>query len=406
MPIYLRQILGFITLLGIGNGIQAQDPTPIAAVPHPYKFKAAIDSQLAESTEPWKYQLAAWEYSYIGEYETMLSTWDQNGASVRVVDTASFEAFQEAYTAQDALSYLAACADTAQVVIINEAHHQPMHRVFTTSLLIQLYQQGYRYLGLETLDKRDTALNDRKYPIYRSGTYSREPQFGQLIRIALQLGYTLFPYEAAGNTNGTEREIEQARNIQQHIQQDPQGKYLIHCGFAHAVEGAYRSWGKAMAGRLYEFTGINPLTINQTDFSEKSDHAFNHPLYQPLQLAEPSVFVDAAGHPFKAPSHPDWFDIMVFHPKTLMQSGRPHWLFRNQQQAVAIDLPKDEPGFPLMVLAFRDGEDMRQAVPCDIVYVAEEKDKVTLALAPGDYLIIYQTAAKEASMLRMKVAAN
>lgn len=49
--------------------------------------------------------------------------------------------------------------------MINEAHHQLMHRTFTTSLLEGLYAKGYRFLGLEALAYDDTLLNQRGYPV-------------------------------------------------------------------------------------------------------------------------------------------------------------------------------------------------------------------------------------------------
>lgn len=82
----------------------------------------------------------------------------------------------------------------------------------------------------------------------------------------------MFGYEATGGENGKEREIAQARNIIRFIDQNPHGKLLIHCGHDHVIEGmpSSRAWEKAMAGRLKEYTQIDPFTIDQTQFAEKS----------------------------------------------------------------------------------------------------------------------------------------
>jgi len=379
----------------------SQVPQKVESHSFPYKFSSQIAEELETKTEPWKYQLAAWDYSYIGEYDKTLSTWDLDHPFPIVFDQDKFERFREDYHPVNAIEYILKRADTAQVVIINEAHQQPRHRVFTTELLIQLYEKGYRYLGMETLDKQDGELNKRGYPIYQSGTYSMEPQFGNMIRKALEIGYTLFPYESDGN--GTEREIGQARNIETQIQKDPQGKYLIHCGFAHASEGEYKSWGKAMAGRLLEFTGINPLTINQTEFTEKSNKSFENGLYQRLDLAESSVFVTRRGESFKHETHPEWFDMMVFHPRTRKIEGRPDWIFTNGKQQVKIDLSKIDLAFPALVLAYKAGEDEKKAIPVDIKNLGEKQPDVTLALEKGSYRIFIQNQEEQTFVIQQKV---
>ena len=376
----------------------AEQSDPIS---FPYKFQSEIMEELESNTEPWKNQLAAWELSYIGEYEKALQVWDEGKTGGRAIDADKFQQFQETYQPKNALQYILNAADTAQVVIINEAHHQPYHRVFTTELLQDLYDKGYRYFGLETLDSQDQELNTRKYPVYQSGTYSREPQFGNLIRKALEIGYHLFPYESEGN--GREREIGQAQKIQKQIQQDSTAKYLIHCGFAHAAEGEYKSWGKAMAGRLQEFTGINPLTINQTEFTETGIDTFANPIFQQLELSESSVFIDSNNQSFKHEKQANWFDILVFHPKTIIEDGRPNWIFRNEKQKIQIRPDIYEIEFPVLVFAFKEGEDVSRAVPFDLVYSADKQKVINLALEKGAYTIIIQNLKEKALAIKVQV---
>ncbi|MBC3784187.1 hypothetical protein [Spirosoma utsteinense] len=103
-----------------------------------------------------------------------------------------------------------------------------MHRAFTTSPLKDLYQGGFRYLGAETLNSRDSTLNQRRYPLIRSGYYTREPQYGNLIREALQLGYQLVAYEARNKdefASGKNREIAQAHRIEAILKKTRQPKF-------------------------------------------------------------------------------------------------------------------------------------------------------------------------------------
>lgn len=53
-----------------------------------------------------------------------------------------------------------------------------------------------------------------------------------------------------------------------------------------------------------------------------------------------------------------------------------------------VDLTEFKSMFPVMVMAFKEGEDINQAVPVDILEVKEENDKAFLALPKGIYNVI------------------
>jgi hypothetical protein len=226
------------------------DLKPTNTIKLSYLFPSDIRRYLDTCKKPWANQKAGTDYSFIGmETETGEQFYGRYGKPKALSDSA-FTIFQKSFLAVNAMEYILERAKNEEVLIINEAHHKPKHRFFTRSLLNSLYEQGYRYLGLETLSNRETAdfeLNIRKYPLKYSGTYSNEPQFGNLIREALEIGYMLFPYEGEGN--GKPREINQAKNIAAFMKTHTDGKYLIHCVDAHATEGPIKgSWEKAMAG--------------------------------------------------------------------------------------------------------------------------------------------------------------
>ena len=359
----------------------------------PYKTSKQIAKMIEESDQPWIYQLAAWEYSYIGDYQKMAETWDKDRGPRKRLSSEDSLAFLQNYQPQNALEYIIEQASGQKVVMINEAHHQPLHRVFTTSLLQPLYDQGFRYLGLETLNHDDSLLNQRKYPIFSSGTYIVEPQFANLVREALAIGYELFPYESQDHSNGTQREINQARNIQAFVEAHPEGKFLIHAGFAHIIEGEYPAWGKAMAGRFEEFTGIDPYTINQTEWTQSAYETYNDGYYQIIQEKVPSVFIDQNGSPFTHPVNPDWYDLRVFHPRWEYESGRPTWLQANGKRLpYSINPPALNFDPPYLVMAYSQNEDLEKAVPMDI---AEWKDSMSapiLILPPGEYQVVIQNA--------------
>jgi len=358
-----------------------------------YMLSSEIEAKLAVDTVPWKHQISASQYATKGDYKNALVQWNIAMGSKRKNFTSDqIDSLNQKYTKVKASDYIIEQAKSNQVIIINEAHHNSFHRSFTKSLLKELYASGYKNLGLEALsykDDLDSLNNIRKYPIQKTGYYIKDPQFGNLIREALNIGYTVFPYETKNEeANGKPREIDQARNIQKMIEAAPNEKFLIHCGYDHVLEGTYESWEKTMAGRLTEYTGINPFTINQVVYSEESKPEFSAPLLKAFDIKESSVVIDKEGNPFKYERKKSWTDIAIFHPKTEYIDNRPNWIFENGNKNVSIKLDDIQIKFPLMVFAFKAGEDINKAVPIDITEVASIKETCHLGLKKGSYTIV------------------
>ena len=371
-----------------------------------YKFSFEIENDVEKDTVPWKYQISASNYALKGDYKNALIQWDlAMGTREKNFSKSQIDSINQKYSKIKASEYIIEKAKKNQVIIINEAHHNSFHRVFTKSLLQKLFENGYKNLGLEALKNNDSlisALNQRKYPIQQTGLYIKDPQFGNLVRDALEIGYELFAYENMEKGSGKPREIEQAKNIANIINSKPNEKFLIHCGYDHALEGNDSSWEKAMAGRLTEFTNINPLTINQVVYSEKSKPEYNHPLLKALDIKESTVIIDEDNKPLSYQSGEAWTDIAVLHPNTKYIDDRPNWLFENGNKNVSISLTDIQIDFPIMVLAFKKGEDINLAVPIDITEVESKKDNCNLGLKKGVYEIVV-TNEKQSFKFEQKV---
>lgn len=363
-----------------------------------YKFSSEIENKIKTDTTTWKYQISAADYASKGDYRNALKHWDLDGGNISKNYTQKqIDSIQSKYKIVSAIDYIEKQSKVNKIIIINEAHHNSSHRVFTKLLLQKLYNNGYKNLGLEALGNGkylDSLLNERKYPIQKTGYYIKDPQFGNLVRDALEIGYDLFTYENMGKGNGKPREIEQAKNIKKVIDSKPNEKFLIHCGFDHALEGTHNYWEKAMAGRLMEYTGINPLTINQVIYSEKSKPEFNHPILKALNIKESSIILDKDNNPLRYERGEAWTDIAVFHPNTEYVDNRPNWLFENGNENISITLTDIEIEFPVMVLAFKKGEDINLAVPIDITEVENKTDNCNLGLKKGTYEIVVTNGKK------------
>ncbi|UOQ75408.1 hypothetical protein MUN84_11820 [Hymenobacter sp. 5516J-16] len=148
-----------------------------------------------------------------------------------------------------------------RAVLLNESHTYSRHRALAAVLLPGLYQQGFRYLALETLeDSASSALNP--LPL-KAGFYTREATFANLVRTARRLGFTLISYEAGRGQ--TERELAQATNLRNALRHDPQARVLVYGGGAHVnlLTMPGKPQAKWMAQHLVDLTGWPVLSINQ-----------------------------------------------------------------------------------------------------------------------------------------------
>ncbi|MBC2838348.1 hypothetical protein [Robiginitalea sp. SC105] len=357
-----------------------------------YKLSSEIEEWVQNDTTAWRYQISAVDYATKGDYKNALRHWDLAMESRELnYSQSKIDSINNLYQKVPARDYILERAENEQIIIINEAHHSSFHRFFTKSLLKDLFDLGYKNLGLEALANgadKDSLLSERKHPIPSTGLYISEPQFGNLVRDALEIGYHVFPYEQTSGVNNTEREIEQARYIEEVVRNKPGEKFLIHCGFDHAYEGKHDWWGKAMAEQLKEYTNIDPLTINQTLYDDKGDPKFRHPFAKAVDAKESVVLLDEAGNPFQAKSGEAYTDLTIFHPATEYVNNRPGWLFDQGNLKGEIELEEFKSMFPVLVMAFREGEDINQAVPVDISEVQNEQGKAILALPKGVYTIV------------------
>ena len=377
-------LTSLIILLSINSNLHAQVAKKV------YKFSEDIEAKMEKDTVPWKTQVGATDYAISGNYKKALETWDKTGSeipSISAQDSAYFKEFKP----QDAKEYILNRSKKEKIIIINEAHNNSRHRVFTTSLLKGLYKNGYRFLGIEALS--DTLINQRKFPVLESGSmYIHESQYSNLIKEALNIGFTLFNYEykyVKGKT-GKDREREQAENIAIVMAQNPNSKFLIHCGYDHLNEGipGIKEWEKAMAARVNDLTGINPFTIDQIPGSEKGDLKFNSPYIQMANSKKPVIMVNSKGKTYNGEINDKKADCRIIHPVSVYNNGRPDWLTLNGRRK-NFHIPTDSISeYPVLVMAYRNNEFEQEGIPADITEIVNKDQSIDLVLDKGNYRII------------------
>ena len=260
-------------------------------------------------------------FAFAGDYETALQYLVKSYDTIDAV--AAHKIYKTATNLKniqhvDARRYIHLEAKSRRVIMINEAFAKPLHRAFTLSLLADLRRLGFHYLALEMLNNFSDQSLSRV--TMHTGYYAAEPVAAELIRTALSLGYTLVPYEdtAAGIHTATQRDSIQAENIYAVLKQDTAAKILVHASFTHISKKPGPDGFIPMALAFRNISGIDPLTIDQTDMTEESNFAYGRIIYQAylakFPLTEPSIAL-VNGNPVNV-TDKDLYDLCIIHPLT------------------------------------------------------------------------------------------
>lgn len=251
---------------------------------------------------------------------------------------------------EDAVSYIVNRSSDHTMIMVNERHHVSDDRLLTLSLLEPLFHRGYRYLAIEAMWPED-EINQRGYPTRNTGYYVNDVVFAEMLRVALSLGYEILGYEieehqknkADSRTEQSRRDYWQARNlIDRTLGKDPDAKILVHCGWGHLQEQATQDW-QPMAHFVRELAGIDPLTVDQTRLSERSEIGFEHPwrtkAEQLLLINEkPIVLLAKNGTPLQIGKG---VDVRVLSPRTVFVQGRPAWMdMLGRRHPVSVPIPE------------------------------------------------------------------
>jgi hypothetical protein len=282
-------------------------------------------------------------------------------------------------------------AEQYRVIMINEDRAKPVHRAFTYSLLEDLYKKGYRYLAMEMLNNLSNRCLDSLNVF--TGFYTNEPVAGELVRKALQTGYTLVSYEdtLASLHTPSQRDSIQAAAIYGIIKKDPAAKILVEAGYGHISEERTKDY-IPMGYWFKKISGIDPFTIEQTGLTEGSNFEYGKLFYDyfiaRFSITEPSI-VFQNRRPFN-PLGVKGYDVIVVHPPTLYKNNRPSWLSLEGERKPVLIQPTERALF--FVQAFYEKEynadKLKFHVPADQTYVANSEGYYCLYLKKGKYRIV------------------
>jgi hypothetical protein len=345
------------------------------------------------STDPQLRQVAGqvlvteWSmFGRIGEAEAAFSVSDKGLAIATPLPAAGD------WHAVPAADYIVGAVAGRRILVVNEAHHRPQTRLLTLSLLPRLRALGFDHFAVEGLDPADTGLAVRGYPTEKSGYYTQEPLYGEIVREALRLGFLVHAYEPAdaGRMTPQERETAQAQALQAILAKDPHARLFVHAGYAHADKAPGRLPGNArpMAAELARLTGIEPYTVDQTMLGsgDMSDAAspYRH-MVDAFPVLVSSVLVPRHGGAAWS-YQPGYHDLTVLLPRSDPSEMRPAWLSRDGlRRSLRIKAAACDGSFPCLFEAFHasEGDD---AIPADqFVLLGTSEGRWPLYLAPGRY---------------------
>lgn len=366
--------------------------------PFYYAFKDEKKFKATYSEKGYDDELSQY-FAFAGDEQTALEylvkSYDPIDDATRAKIFGLVDGLQD-ITHVDARRYIHFRARSARVVMINEAYAKPLHRAFVISLLAGLYQEGFHYLAMEMLNNH--ADHTLKNLTLRTGYYTAEPVAGELVRTALALGYTLVSYEdtAAASHTPNQRDSIQAGNIYKILQQDSSAKILVEAGYAHISKKMGEDGYVPMGLAFKNISGIDPLTIDQTDMSDEGNFGYGRVLYQAYcqkyHLATPSVAM-AGVEPVNITNN-DLYDLAVIHPQTIYQDGRPTWLTLDSLRKPLYIKPP--PGRTFLVQAYYEDELKQhngktwQIVPADQTYIPSANKNFLLYLKKGKYRIFFR----------------
>ena len=234
------------------------------------KFYAALNEikefPTYDKQEEWtKRQMELTFSSFLGKNEFYTTYLDQLEARFKANDTIAKIIKENAIGTTKVFDTLISQAKKHKIVMINENHFYPNHRLFVSDLLEGLKEIGYTYLALEALDSSQDSLLNKvdAYPTLATGFYTSEQNYAHLIRKAKELGYRFIAYE---NTNPDKnRELGQAENLyDQTFKINPNAKVLVFAGIDHILEKPTSSGKEWMATLFKTKYNIDPLTLSQT----------------------------------------------------------------------------------------------------------------------------------------------
>ncbi len=321
----------------------------------------------SDRQDTWlKLQMQLTYASFLGthpDYSELLSHFERPGEKDSIYSTIENKATWDAQVYDKIVD----AARGHKIVMFNENHFMPQHRVFVLNLLPRLERLGFNTLALEALFSDERINEPNAFPTLKEGFYTREQNYGHLIRKAKELGFRFVSYDHYDNPK--ERERSQAENLyNKTFKADPDAKVVVLAGIAHILEKETKRHRKWMAALFKEKYHIDPLTISQTGLN-RYRNLFEHE----LGLVEGASFKE---HRLNS------VDFLVLNNIAVNRKTDPddNFSYKNESHA------------PIQLNLFlrsetQDGNDVEGKIPYRVFYL-KPAEQVKLNLPQGKYDLV------------------
>lgn len=220
-----------------------------------------------------------------------------------------------------------------QIVMLNETHFDPRHRMVAQRLAEILAEQGFAYFAAETFNIRVAEGRVPGSVPFNIGAYSYEPIYARMLRGIDDLGLSPLAYEQRPEQQPENpetwearinaREIAQTENLMAALfEHTPDARVFIYVGGGHLQEQPVYREGREevrwFGNRLAEATGVNPVTIVQ----------------YPCVSESGAVWAD--GSETSSAGRVDYF---IGHPPLEFERNRPTW--RREIGDIDIEIPAE-----------------------------------------------------------------
>jgi len=326
----------------------------------------------------------------------------------------------------DAREFILKEASKYRILLINEAHNRPEHRLFTKSLLQDLHEIGYNVFMAEGI-KLKNGLNNRSYPVSTDGYLLNEPAYASLIRYANKTGYTVHAYEYDVEKKGNKywddsikldrygsikyvsyqprdsmvllfdekglkntimtsaREAAQAENILKVIKEHPSSKFIIHVGYGHLYES-----GSMMGAKLRALLkGEDILTVDQVQLRDRTI-VVDTLTKDTVRSDFPFVLKDSNSNRSFNNGIP--VDYMVFNSQVHDSLGRPKFLLEDVEKRTIYKLSgKLLKDCPCLFSAYYQDEyqkEKQHTIAVDVLFIKDVSQPAPLLLYQGKYVVI------------------
>lgn len=323
--------------------------------------------------EVWEWSGAAQTVSMAGREDLIAAVEQPEYAGTRYTCDSTGET--------SAIDNIAERAKAHSLVIINEDHAKPQHRLFIRDLAIRLRAQGFTHYAAETFTP--AISGGAGYPQTGEGYFTREPVFARLVHQIRNLDYKLVAYEirldqfppedADSKTLMATREEAQAQNLMDAVlASDPTAKMIVHVGHGHGQEAVLprSDFGPLMAARLKQKSGIDPLTIEMTLCKSVTGQTI---------LSDSALLKNGERAPLLT-------DYWIAFSSLEFTRGRPNYRLEMGDQFVDVPeaLKPDED--PVLIEARPPSTELGKS-PVERLFLAPGED-VPLLLPPGDWSLI------------------